>query len=68
MELRCGDCQAVIQIPDERVPQSGTFRLNCPRCKRKIHGSVKASGNREGGPDSPWPAHESSRKDRTAQR
>jgi hypothetical protein len=51
MELRCEDCQAVIQIPDERVPQSGTFRLNCPRCKRKIHGSVNASENREGGLD-----------------
>ena len=47
MELRCEDCQAVIQIPDERVPQSGTFRLNCPRCKRKIQASVKTPENRE---------------------
>ena len=51
MELRCEDCQAVIQIPDERVPQSGTFRLNCPRCKRKIQASVKTPENREGGQD-----------------
>jgi hypothetical protein len=49
MELRCEDCQAVIQIPDERVPQSGTFRLNCPRCKRKIQASVKTPENREDG-------------------
>ena len=47
MELRCEDCRAVIQIPDERVPQSGTFRLNCPRCKRKIQASVKTPENRE---------------------
>ena len=49
MELRCEDCQAVIQIPDDRVPQSGTFRLNCPRCKRKIQASVKTPENREDG-------------------
>jgi zinc-ribbon domain len=51
MELRCEDCQAVIQIPDERVPQSGTFRLNCPRCKRKIQASVKTPENREDSQD-----------------
>jgi predicted Zn finger-like uncharacterized protein len=43
MELICEDCQAVIQIPDERVPQNGTFRLTCPRCKQKIVASTKAS-------------------------
>ncbi len=47
MELRCEACHAVIQIPDERVPQSGTFRLNCPRCKRKILASMKTSDSRE---------------------
>jgi predicted Zn finger-like uncharacterized protein len=47
MELRCDECRAVIQIPDERVPQNGSFRLNCPRCKRKIQASVKTSDNRE---------------------
>jgi predicted Zn finger-like uncharacterized protein len=36
MEIKCEECHAVIQIPDERVPQNSTFRLNCPRCKRKI--------------------------------
>jgi CheY-like chemotaxis protein len=36
MEIRCEECRTVTQIPDERVPQNITFRLNCPRCKRKI--------------------------------
>jgi CheY-like chemotaxis protein len=43
MEFICEDCQAVIQIPDERVPQNSTFRLTCPRCKRKISASTKTS-------------------------
>jgi hypothetical protein len=49
MELRCEDCRAVIHIPDERVPQNGTFRLNCPRCKRKILASIQASDHRGAG-------------------
>jgi CheY-like chemotaxis protein len=43
MEFICEDCQAVIQIPDERVPQNSAFRLTCPRCKRKILASTKTS-------------------------
>jgi CheY-like chemotaxis protein len=43
MEFICEDCQAVIHIPDERVPQNSTFRLTCPRCKRRIVGSTKTS-------------------------
>ena len=46
MEIRCDDCRAVIQIPDERVPQNSTFRLNCPRCQRKITASMKTSESR----------------------
>jgi predicted Zn finger-like uncharacterized protein len=36
MEIRCEECRAIIQIPDTRLPQNSTFRVNCPRCKRKI--------------------------------
>jgi CheY-like chemotaxis protein len=43
MELICEACRATIQIPDERVPQNSTFRLTCPRCKRKIVASTKAA-------------------------
>jgi hypothetical protein len=43
MEIRCEACHAVIQIPDERVPQSSAFSINCPRCKRKILASTKTS-------------------------
>jgi predicted Zn finger-like uncharacterized protein len=46
MEIRCDDCRAVIQIPDERVPPNSTFRLNCPRCQRKITASMKTSESR----------------------
>jgi CheY-like chemotaxis protein len=43
MELICEACRATIQIPNERIPQNSTFRLTCPRCKRKIVASTKAS-------------------------
>jgi predicted Zn finger-like uncharacterized protein len=48
MEIRCEECRAVIQIPDGQVPPNSTFRLNCPRCKRKILASTKTTN----GPDS----------------
>jgi CheY-like chemotaxis protein len=41
MEIRCEECRAVVLIPDERVPRNSTFRLNCPRCKRKILANTK---------------------------
>jgi CheY-like chemotaxis protein len=47
MELICEGCQAVIQIPDERVPQNSTFRLHCPRCKQKIVASTKTPEHQE---------------------
>ena len=43
MEIRCEECRAIIQIPDARVPQNSTFRLNCPRCKQKIIANTKAT-------------------------
>jgi predicted Zn finger-like uncharacterized protein len=43
MEIRCEECRAVIQISDERVPQNSLFRLNCPRCKRKILANTKTT-------------------------
>jgi hypothetical protein len=45
MELTCEDCRAIIQIADERVPLNSTFRLTCPRCKRRIVVSTKAPEN-----------------------
>jgi predicted Zn finger-like uncharacterized protein len=43
MEIRCEECRAVIQIPNERVPQNRVFRLTCPRCKRKILANTKTT-------------------------
>jgi predicted Zn finger-like uncharacterized protein len=43
MDLMCEDCQAVIQIPDERIPLNTTFRVTCPRCTRKVVASTKRS-------------------------
>ena len=43
MEIRCEECRAVIQIPNERVPQNSVFRLSCPRCKRKILANTKTT-------------------------
>ena len=48
MELICKDCQMVIQIPAERVPQNSTFRLTCPRCKRQIVASTKTHESQGG--------------------
>jgi hypothetical protein len=42
VELTCEDCRTTIQIADERVPLNSTFRLTCPRCKRKIVVSSRA--------------------------
>ena len=47
MEIRCEECRAVIQIPDERVPRNITFRVNCPRCKRKILANTKTTNSLE---------------------
>ncbi len=35
MELTCGACHAVIQIPTGRVAPNVTVRVTCPRCKEK---------------------------------
>ena len=45
MEIRCEECHAMIQIPDARVPQNRAFRLNCPRCKRKILANAKTTNS-----------------------
>jgi CheY-like chemotaxis protein len=45
MEIRCEECRAVIQIPNERVPQNSVFRLTCPRCKRKILAHTKTTNS-----------------------
>jgi predicted Zn finger-like uncharacterized protein len=47
MEIRCQECHAAIQISDERLPQNSTFRLNCPRCKRKILAQTKTMNSLE---------------------
>jgi hypothetical protein len=49
VELTCEDCRAIIQISDGRVPPNSTFRLTCPRCKRRIAVSPKAPENQEAG-------------------
>jgi predicted Zn finger-like uncharacterized protein len=58
MEIRCDECRAVILIPDEQVPQNSTFRLTCPRCKRRILASTKVTNGLDGRPAnaSPDPA------------
>jgi len=49
MELMCEDCGTMMQIPAERIPQNSTFRVTCPRCKRKISASTKNSEDAPGG-------------------
>jgi hypothetical protein len=45
MEIRCEECRAVIQIPNDRVPQNSAFRLTCPRCKRKVLANTKTTNS-----------------------
>jgi CheY-like chemotaxis protein len=48
MQIRCEACGTLIQIPNERVPPKSTFRLTCPRCKRKILANTRTTDSMEG--------------------
>ena len=36
MEIVCSNCRARLNIPDEKVPETGSVTANCPKCKSKI--------------------------------
>lgn len=36
MEVTCPNCKTSLNIPDEKLPEDRTVRINCPKCKNKI--------------------------------
>lgn len=36
MEITCSNCTSSFVIPDDRIPETRKFRLNCPKCREPI--------------------------------
>ncbi len=36
MEITCGNCDKMIQIPDEKIPENKSFSFRCPACRNKV--------------------------------
>lgn len=36
MKIQCNHCQAVFNVPDEKIPRNRPFKATCSRCKREI--------------------------------
>lgn len=36
MEIRCENCKAKLNIPDQKIPQGQRVIISCPRCKKKV--------------------------------
>jgi predicted Zn finger-like uncharacterized protein len=36
MEITCSNCNAKLNVPDEKIPKDQSVFLNCPKCKNRI--------------------------------
>lgn len=46
MEIICSQCNAKLNIPDEKIPKDQAVKINCPKCKNRITLDMReASGN-----------------------
>jgi CheY-like chemotaxis protein len=36
MDIRCTHCQSSFVLPDDRIPETRKFKLNCPKCREPI--------------------------------
>jgi uncharacterized protein YbaR (Trm112 family) len=36
MEISCKSCNSTFEIPDDRIPETKKFKLNCPKCREPI--------------------------------
>ncbi len=36
MEISCTSCNSTFVIPDDRIPETRKFKLNCPKCREPI--------------------------------
>jgi len=48
MEITCAQCNAKLNIPDDRIPKDQAVKISCPKCKHKVTLDM-----RKGGGDSP---------------
>ncbi len=42
MEIKCDNCSAKLNIPDEKIPQGRQVSIVCPKCKQKLTLGVPA--------------------------
>ncbi len=36
MEITCSQCNAKLNVPDDRIPKDQAVKINCPKCKNQI--------------------------------
>lgn len=36
MEITCSQCNAKLNVPDDRLPKDQAVKINCPKCKNRI--------------------------------
>ncbi len=36
MEITCSQCNAKLNVPDDRIPKDQAVKINCPKCKNRI--------------------------------
>lgn len=47
MEIVCGNCNAKLSVPDEKIPRDQRVSLTCPKCQHKVF--IEPSGHSENG-------------------
>ncbi|ROQ92207.1 zinc-ribbon domain-containing protein [Desulfosoma caldarium] len=51
MKITCEQCQASFNVPEEKIPQGKSFRVQCPRCRHTI--AVRCATDEISGPAAP---------------
>jgi hypothetical protein len=44
METRCGNCDAKLRVPDEKLKGPGPYRALCPMCKKEVRLEPESGG------------------------
>jgi hypothetical protein len=43
MEIICSQCNAKLNVPDDRIPKDQAVKINCPKCKNRITVDLRKS-------------------------
>jgi len=43
MEITCTQCNAKLNVPDDRIPKDQAVKINCPKCKGRITLDIRKS-------------------------